>query len=401
MEFLKKVLSLFLCFLMGITGPVISSAVADGYGNTAGADSLVKEAGGGGCPCVCPGCPSVEETTNGSSQDRGFYYNGSEFLREVDLSLPGVFPITIERTYNNQSTFDSPLGYGWDISYNERLRTYKDNSVTIRSATGIKRSFVYAGGAYVSEDNPRLNLIQNPDGSFVFYGNETGLRRYYDQEGKLVRQQTVLGNSLRMQYSEQPKPLIGMSPNSITPDAAQIVSYNHQLQRIEEWDTNDSFTGKYVEFIYDNNTGRLTGIIDSAGRSVSYQHDSKGNLTRINYAEGLYKACTYSDPNDVHNMTLSQVGYDTNAPRTLVTREYDTEDRMIAETRANGGSIAIDYTIPLQKTSVTKTIVDSDGITLHQFKTVYEFNTDGYLLKITDDQKALEQKRRDLRDQRL
>lgn len=389
MEYLRKTLSLFLCFLMGLTGPAVSRALADGFGQTLQTGTVPSSNEEGAGPCICPNCPDKKDATGASSGNRSFYRNGSESLNETDLSLPGIFPITIQRLYNNQAIFDSPLGYGWDISYNERLRTYEDNSVVIRNATGVKSSFIYTGGSYVSENNPRLQLIQNPDGTFVFYSNPTGIHRHYDHEGKLVRQQDIMGGSLRMQYSTQPEPLVGMSPNSISPGIQQIVSYNHQLLRIEQWDANDTFTGRYVEFSYDGTTGRLTGVSDFAGRSIGYQHDGAGNLIRINYPEGLYKSYQYTDPNDKHNMTISQIGYDANAPVTQVTREYDMDDRMTLETRA-GGSIAIDYTIPLQKTKVTQTTVDSEGAALHQLVTIYEFNTEGFLIKTTDEEKALE-----------
>lgn len=50
MEFLKKILSLFLCLLMGVTGPVISSALADGYGNTVSSEAGSSAGGRGGAP---------------------------------------------------------------------------------------------------------------------------------------------------------------------------------------------------------------------------------------------------------------------------------------------------------------------------------------------------------------
>ena len=50
MNFFKKTLTLFLCFLMGITGPVISSALADGYGNTAISELTATNSGAGGAP---------------------------------------------------------------------------------------------------------------------------------------------------------------------------------------------------------------------------------------------------------------------------------------------------------------------------------------------------------------
>lgn len=195
------------------------------------------------------------------------------------------------------------MGYGWDFTFNDRLRTYADNSVVIRTLTGIKRHFIFTGGVYICEESPHITLIKNPAGSFVFYENSIGDRYHYDRDGRLVRRQNINGNSLRMTYSADLQPLIGTSQNSITPNTPMVVSFNHQLQRIEQWNSSDTSTGRYVDFSYDGSSGRLTSITDSTGRTVSYQHDAYGNLARVDFPEELFKSYQYSDSNDPHNMT--------------------------------------------------------------------------------------------------
>lgn len=381
MKLLKKVLLLFLCFLMGITGPVLSSALADGYGNTAASGSEFSAGGNGGAPCVC--CKNLSDQTSGSSNRRAFFYNGSEYLQKFDLALPGIMPIIFQRTYNNQATFDSPLGYGWDFSFNDRLRTYSDNSVVIRTTTGKKLHFIFTGGIYVCEESPHVTLENNPDGSFVFYASPVSVRYHYDLEGRLFLLQNINGESLRMSYSSDPEPLIGTLPSSIAPDSPMVVSYNFQLQRIEQFDSLDSSTGRYIDFTYNGSSGRLVSIADSTGRTISYQHDSLGNLTRIDYPEGLFIAYEYTDPNDSHNMTNNLRGYGANAAVLQTARQYDVDDRMVREEYA-GGALEIAYTIPLQKTKVTRTVVDSQDTVLHTTETFYEFNTAGYLIQTTD-----------------
>ncbi len=387
MAYLKNILSFLSCLLMVLTGPALSIALADGYGNTASAESPLTDSGEGGAPCIC--CKDKNDKLRGSGPRRAFFYNGSEFLQETDLALPGVIPILIQRTYNNQATFDSPLGYGWDFTFNDRLRTYVDNSVVIRTLTGIKRLFIFTGGVYICEESPHITLIKNPDGSFVFYESSIGNRYHYDRDGRLVRRQNINGNSLRMTYSADLQPLIGTSRNSITPNTPMVVSNNHQLQRIEQWTSNDTSTGRYVDFSYDGSSGRLTSITDSTGRTVSYQHDAYGNLVRVDFPEELFKSYQYSDSNDPHNMTNNLRGHGTNAPVLQVEREYDADDRLVREEYA-GGALDIEYTIPLQKTKVTKTVVNPDGDILHQTDIFYEFNTSGYLVKTTDSEKAVE-----------
>ncbi|RKX26678.1 MAG: hypothetical protein DRP46_10590, partial [Candidatus Zixiibacteriota bacterium] len=311
-----------------------------------------------------------------------YLHDGSEFFSSVDLSLRGVFPIRFIRYYNSRSIYDSPLGYGWDFSYNERLFTYSDGSVVIRWSTGFKKRFVFSGGAFVSDDGLPGDLVQNPDGTFIFTSLR-GMKHFFDLNGCLTRIQDYHGNSLRMTYTSNKKPLTGTSPYSIDPANPQIVSYDYQLTRVEEWYATGNFSGRYIDLAYDDTSGRLISLTDFTGRSINYEHDSNGNLIRINYPESLFKTYLYEDPNDLHNITGIGRGYGANEPSIQFENTYDDQDRVISQARGKT-TLTFNYEIPLLRTKVTTTVKDDHDTILHQFDTVYEYDEKGHLIKFTD-----------------
>ncbi len=347
------------------------------HGEPPGSWNSSSGGGGGGKP-----------GPNGQKNNRGgnvYMYDGSEYFSTTDLALKGVFPIVFSRDYNSQSTYDSALGYGWDFVYNHRLFTYADNSVTIRWRTGFKQRFIFSGGAYVSEFDTSDTLIKHLDGTFTLT-NYSGLKWSFDINGNLTQIKDNHGNSLRLFYSSTKKPLIGVSPFSATEGNAQIVSYDHQLIRIEEWNYANSSTGRFVDLSYQSTTGRLSSISDFSGRTVSYGHDINGNLVRIDFPEGLYTSYTYGDPNDIHNITEFKQGYGTNAAKTLYSNEYDTQDRVFRQFHGNG-SLEFEYTIPLMETKITKNVGNSAGDVLHQFTEIVQFDDKGYTVKFTNSEK--------------
>ncbi len=330
---------------------------------------------------------------NNSIGGKIYPYDGSEYFSANDLALRGVFPIIITRSYNSHSTYDSPAGYGWDIPYTAKLYTYADNSALIRWHTGFKQRFIYSGGAFTCDVKSKGTLVENGDGSFTYTGFR-GIQYLFDVEGKLTSIIDNHGNSLRMTHNSGKKPLVGISPFSLLASTPQIVSYDYQLTRVEQWDSTNTFSGRFVDFSYDDTTGRLDEISDFSGRTISYQYDDKGNLTRVDFPEGLHNVYSYDDPNDIHNITSIGRGYGTTPLRILYTNVYDDQDRVVSQQEGNG-LVEIDYTIPLIKTTITKTIRNETGEMLHQATSIMEFNDTGHVVKVTDPQKNLFQTIRD------
>lgn len=317
-------------------------------------------------------------------------FNGKERHKEVDMVVKGNFPIVLQRKYDNQSDFDSSLGYGWAFNHDYRLYEYADDSVVIRYCTGTRAKFVYTGGSYVGESTGmRGSLIENGDGTYEF-NYISGRKDFYDAEGRLTAQQDRLQNRLEFTYSDQRMPIVGTSLYSVDPTKPMTVAHSFQLQKIEERLADGSLSGNSVSFSYDSNTGRLTQIVDHNGRTVSYAHDelidgeentlTSGNLLQVQGLEGVVSTYKYEDNNDNHNLTYYQIGVNA----TPFEQTYDSDDRVIKEVYGNF-TLDFNYLFDRLETQVTKTITDADGLNPYTATTRYVFDENGRTVEFEDE----------------
>ena len=313
------------------------------------------------------------------------YFDGGENLSYTDMTVRGVFPIRIQRRYDSNATYDSPLGYGWAFQHDRRLFEYPDGSVIIRSGCGKKNRFEFTGGAYQKpRDGVQADLTENPDGTFELRGAD-GSRDVYDAEGRLILTENTKGQQHEFIYDAAGRlPLTGTSPFTVDPNAAMTVAYVYQVTRIQERGKDGTLTGYFVDFSYDATTGRVTQITASDGRTVSYQHDdlnglTRGNLVQVTGLENIVQSFGYTDPFDAHNVTSIQK----HANATAVINTYDSLGRVVQQDYGDQ-RLVFNYIIDYGKTEVSETIKDDQGVVTGTVVTTYEFDEAGYFTKVTD-----------------
>jgi RHS repeat-associated protein len=304
-------------------------------------------------------------------------YSGMEtFAPSTDLTIGSVYPIAITRNFNSQTSYDSPLGYGWAINYDKRLYIYPDYSVTVRRQCGGKTRFTWIGPGFVSSVGDSGTLIQNGDGTYT-YRDKYGETEKYDVRGRLVNMSDKNGNSLVFSYTSEAREFLeGLLPFNVDQNGMVIVAYDYHLSKIEEKDAADNLTGKSVEFHYDSSTGRLTDIMDSTGRTVSYTHDSIGNLTAVSGPSGS-EAYGYTDASNKHLLTSIDEG------QGAYVNTYDSSGKVIKQIHGTG-EIQFDYIVPYSKTKMTTLIKDGAGNLLNTQTRTVEFNTNALPVKVTD-----------------
>jgi RHS repeat-associated protein len=278
--------------------------------------------------------------------------SGAFYIDEIDLVLPGPFPLTIRRNYNSQNPLIGDLGCGWKLSVNpflvdqdgKRFAAELDGTVIVYSYNRqTDRWEVFP------EENPELsNFNQQGIGSSaspfhsyiendVLYGADGSKRSYKD--GLLQQWIDVRGNTLSFSYK------------------------NDRLSRIES--SNGDFCG-----VHYNHEDNISEIYAKDGRRISYGYDSQGDLIKVTLPNTAEISYTYDQNHRVIRETM---------PHGRVLENVYTDKGQVKEQRSPMG-----YNQQMVRTATFeyadgKTIVtDAEG-----GKTTYQIH-DKKIYKITD-----------------
>jgi RHS repeat-associated protein len=169
--------------------------------------------------------------------------SGMLFTDEEDFSLPGVIPLSWERTWYSDSAYKGPLGHGWYHNYDMAfVLDENNNQATFRMNDG--RGVVFQlpqPGKFTFDRAEKLFLHRHPDEGFLYIADKDGLiyrftdRLYKDQHNQLAC---------------------------------------HLLRSIS------NTSGFALRFEYDS-SGLLIKIIDSAGRKLTLENDGEGRISNI------------------------------------------------------------------------------------------------------------------------
>jgi RHS repeat-associated protein len=261
-----------------------------------------------------------------SSGDPVNVATGDNFDEGLDLTIstPGI-PLEFRRSYNNQITFNGPLGYGWTHTYNVSLgvvQTSPTARVRIWDSDGRALYFSQAqqtsteilfGGESGVKD--RLKQVIST-GQYILRRKQNNLTYIFSSDGKLQTISDPNGNTLALTYTGR---LLTQVANNF---------------------------GKSLLISYNNN--HISSITDPSGRSILYQY-TNGDLTKVIYPDT--NSINYAYTN--HNLTDK---YDTN--NNLIGHwGYDNSHRVITYYSHLEGGVPqerIDLTYQLGSTSVTR-----------------------------------------------
>jgi RHS repeat-associated protein len=278
--------------------------------------------------------------------------SGALYIDEIDLVLPGPFPLTIRRNYNSRNPLMGDLGCGWKLSLNpflvdqdgKRFAAELDGTVIVYSYNGqTDRWEVFP------EENPELSHfnqhgIGSPPSPFhsyiendVLYGAEGSKRSY--KEGLLQQWIDIRGNTLSFSYKDG------------------------RLSRIES--SNGDFCG-----VHYNHEGNISEIYAKDGRRISYDYDSQGDLVKVTLPNTAEIRYTYDRNHRVIRETK---------PHGKVLENVYTDDGKVKEQRSPMGYNQQMVTTAAFEYAAGKTIVtDAEGS-----KTTYQIH-ERKIYKITD-----------------
>jgi RHS repeat-associated protein len=300
--------------------------------------------------------------------DPVLYYRGDFKVITTDLVIPGRgMPLEIKRTYRSRSRYNAMFGYGWDFSFNIRLRKRSNGDIVILTGENRRNEFKKEGTTYTPPPGIYDTLTQEVDGSFKLT-KKYGTVYSFDLDGKLISIQDRNSNTITFTYDPQGKlPVTGTSPYFVG-QTTGIIVLDWRLIKITDT------VGRDLNLFYDSN-GRLEKIKDFTGRILTYQYSPEGDLTTFadTLPSGLLPGETLMGYKTAYSYTSHNLETITDAKgKTYLINVYNNEDRVTEQTYGDplesGGTSAISYD-PLAGQT---TVIDRKG-----FKTIHTFDSDG------------------------
>lgn len=336
---------------------------------------------------------TIDETT---VQVDGDLKVGNFTLRFADLTIPmSGIPITVTRTYDSREQRSGDFGYGWSLDVNTlRLSTSRVLGTgweVLKS--GLAYRLVPTDAHTVSVTMPdghveQFDMVVAPSNSAIVpFPPLTQSVRYQPRPGTLGQLASLDENFVSI-LDPQPGVI------DLRRDSDGRV-YEPQRFRYTAADGTriDIHKTSGVERIVDPNGNTLTfsenGITHSAGKSVVFDRDVQGRITRITDPVGNVRSYDYDANGDLRSHTdgegnATQFTYDWRhglieivdpLGRPLARNEYDDDGRLVRSTTADGRVIDFAHDIGARQEVLT----EADGSV-----TVMEYDERGNILRTTD-----------------
>lgn len=311
-------------------------------------------------PCPPPPTPQKAPAPPPQCCDPVDLASGLFVQTDTDLSLGGVTPLQVRRTYRPGDYNRREFGVGMSLLYGTKL--YSANQYQVVDLILPDGGLIHYT-RIIDPNNPTDNnwvtahFITNSPG--VFYqsridwnGNGWNLTR---SDGVLY----VFGENAPLQYIQD------RFGNKITLTRSNGISGN--ITQVS------GSNGRFIRFLYNGNNC-ITQAVDNIGRAVNYAYDSLSRLSTVTDANGGVTTYTWDSANRIQSIKDARgITYLTNA--------YDTADRVVTQTLADGGVYTLAYSIPASGGSsgpYSVTVTDPRGNQRNA-----TFNSAGYTLTDT------------------
>ena len=226
--------------------------------------------------------------------------NKYEEVPDIEVFTPAI-PLEFKRSYNSQSFYDGPLGFGWTHTYNIWLE-----EIVIENEPARRVVIWDHDGRALYFDEIR----QEPDSGEIPFAGESGVKdrlKQIEATGEYILDRTQ-GN---LTYRFDPEGRL----NAIGDPHGNQLTLSYAEGRLSQVSNN---FGKTLFFDY-NEQGRIQSVTDPKGQSVSYSY-LDGGLVTVTYPDGHSVGYDYSD----HNLTDK---YDTEF-KLIGHWEYDDKDKV-------------------------------------------------------------------------
>ncbi|MCW4384905.1 DUF6531 domain-containing protein [Salinibacterium sp. SYSU T00001] len=236
--------------------------------------------------------------------------NGNLLLtaNEGMLHGPGL-SVRNDRFYNGLSSSVGSFGAGWSspLSAKDVGLAVTSTTATFTGPNGFTAQFTRSGSAWVTPAGFNATLTDEPYSKVLTY-NQTGERVEFNSSGWIIKNENRNGVGATYSYTS------GAKVASVTEASGRSYTIT--------WGTAG---GADV----------ISSITDSAGRTVTYSHNSSGQLTRVDSPGGLWEEYSYDAAG---RLTEIRTRGTSAAADTKAEFVYDAQHRVVAVERMAASS---------------------------------------------------------------
>lgn len=336
--------------------------------------------------------------------------NFSLEFEDMQVSMTGL-PISIVRTYDSRNKTAGDFGIGWTMSIND-IRI--SENIALESYWSQSASGGFLPTYTIKEDKEHLITVTYPDGATDKFGmqltpNSQALYPITFATVSFVAKSGTLSKLEALDIDNDVIfgiPLYTLDGEVYNPNRYKLTTSDGVVYIINQ------STG--VESITDLNGNTIkfskNGIINASGKSVVFERDSEGRITKISDPYDRSISYEYDYYGDLISVTdqggyITRFTYDFNHglidiidPRgvKVVRNEYDDEGRLIASIDAEGNRVEYSRDIEARQEvvkdrlgNITMLYYDSNGNILSQTDALgntknYTYDSEGRMLTETN-----------------
>jgi RHS repeat-associated protein len=259
---------------------------------------------------------------------------GQMFLGQVDLDLPGVLPLTLERTHFSEYRVGRWFGRSWASTLDQRIEVEED-AVYFADPSGARLKYPRpqaGGGPVLPQAGPRWPLTMTPDGGYLVSKADTGHTLSFPSGTGAVRAITDRnGNRIDVDYDD----------SGALRELRHSGGYRVGVDTVDGLVTRIWLHGQDDEAItvtryrYDDHR-RLVAVLNSSNIPMTFDYDHDGRIVRWQDRNGEWYRYSYDERGRV-------VRTEGSGQALTGTWWYDTENRTTVYTDAVGRPTTYHY----------------------------------------------------------
>jgi RHS repeat-associated protein len=303
---------------------------------------------------------------------------GEMVMQMTDLTLPGVLPLVLQRTYVSRYTVGGWFGRGWSSVLDQRLEL-DAQGICFASTEGVLLAFdrPTLGGTVRSARGPRYRLthrVPGPDaaagdpGRYVVEDPQSGRTLHFApppaELGDLPPGRAIVlpltaiedrnGNRIEFEYHPQDGGLALIRHGGGY--VLDVDSRDGLVRGIRLRGASEAEDVTLIRYGYDA-TGRLTEIVNSSGRPLRFSYDQHDRMVRWEDRNGTWYQYTYDEQGRAVRTSGSAGCLDG-------VMRYDEDNRVTYETNSLGHTTSYHFNADWQMERVVDPL---GGVTVQQW----------------------------------